>query len=156
MKLESPAFRTGEPIPRKHTGEGENSSPPLRWSDLPDGTADLALICDDPDAPMPQPWVHWVIYDISPDLGELPEGLERLDELVEPPGVRQGLNGAGRVGYFGPMPPPGSGPHRYVFKLYALDTRIREPGLNKASLLAAMEEHIVGQAETFGTYERQG
>ena len=153
--VKSSAFDTGQPIPRKHayTGEGDNISPPLSWSGAPEGTQSYALICDDPDAPSPKrprpnPWVHWVVYNLPPDktaLGERDEG-----------GGVSGRSDFGQTGWGGPMPPPGSGTHRYFFKVYALDAKLGlKAGATKDELLAAMEGHILAQGETYGTYERR-
>ena len=164
MKLSSQAFSNGGAIPQKHTGEGSDTSPPLAWSGAPSGTKSFALICDDPDAPSakhpgPQPWVHWVIYNIPASVGELPEGVARDAELQAPVGARQGRNSwpSDNVGYLGPMPPPGSGPHRYFFKLYALDKELSLDAhrADKPALLAEMKGHVLAEAEWMGTYERQ-
>jgi len=156
LELISTAFSEGQPIPQKYTGEGADVSPPLSWSGLPDGTQELALICDDPDAPTAEPFVHWVIYGIPAAATGLPEdfsGAEsRAPELV---GVAEGENSFGDTGYGGPMPPPGDGKHRYFFKLYALDSDLAlQPGLDKQSLLRAMKGHVLGKGELMGTYER--
>jgi Raf kinase inhibitor-like YbhB/YbcL family protein len=154
FSLRSPAFSSGKAIPKKHTGDGEDVSPALAWDGAPDGTREFALVCDDPDAPSRDPWVHWLLYKIPADTTQLPEGLparERLDEL---PGALQGRNSwtTGRVvGYRGPKPP--SGTHRYFFNLYALSSPLTaDPGLDKAGLLRMMEGRILGQAELMGTY----
>lgn len=147
MEITSDAFPPGGRIPRKYTGEGEDVSPPLAWTGAPGATREFALICDDPDAPTPEPWVHWVLYNIPAMLTQLAEG--------DNGGGTEGTTGWGVPGYRGPMPPPGHGVHRYFFKLYALDTTIElEPGASKADLLAAMADHIVAEAELIGTYER--
>lgn len=148
MKLESPAFKPGGVIPRKYTGEGEDVSPPLRWSHLPANAKELALICDDPDAPTPKPWVHWVVYKIPPDAKGFPEG--SVGKAL------QGLNDFGQTGYGGPMPPKGHGVHHYHFKLYALSEALNvSSGLTKDQLLAAMKGKILAEAELIGTYERK-
>ena len=124
FKLTSSAFKAGAAIPRKFTGEGADVSSPLAWDGVPDGTRQFALICDDPDAPTPKPWVHWVIYGIAADVRAVPEGITNEPELRDPIAARQGKNSwdAGvTIGYRGPMPPPGHGTHHYHFKLYALD-----------------------------------
>ena len=152
MKLSSPAFEPGEPIPQKHTCQGQDISPPLRWEALPVGTRSLALICDDPDAPVGT-WVHWVIYGLPASTAELPERVPTSETLSS--GARQGLNDFRRVGYGGPCPPPG-GAHRYFFRLYALDTELSlKPRATKADLLRAMEGHILAQGELMGTYRRK-
>jgi len=155
IKLESTAFAAGQRIPRLYSGEGKDISPALRWSGVPEGTKELAMIMDDPDAPRPEPWVHWVIYKILPQTRELAEGIETKAELSNPAGALQGKNTAGGTGYQGPMPPPGHGVHHYHFKLYALDTKLRLPaGADKKTLLAAMKGHILEQTELVGTYQR--
>ena len=154
LSIESSAFKNGEPIPSKHSGEGENLSPPLSWSGLREGTVELALVCDDPDAPMAEPWVHWIAYNIPASLSGLPEGVPGGAKPSQPAGMIQGPNGMGREQYFGPMPPPGHGRHRYFFKLYALDAPIAGSGLDKTALLAAVQGHVLAEAELIGTYER--
>lgn len=159
FKLSSTAFEPGKVIPRKHTGEGGDVSPPLSWEHVPDGTKEFALICDDPDAPTPQPWVHWVIYGISAEVRHLPEGIKNDPKLTQPILALQGKNSwdSGKtIGYRGPMPPPGHGTHHYHFKLYALDTPLElAPGATKDQLLRAMKGHVVALAELIGTYERK-
>ncbi len=147
ITVKSAAFEAGKPIPRKHTGEGPDVSPPLTWSGAPKETQEFALICDDPDAPRAEPWVHWVVWKIPGDRTALPEGSAA--------GAREGRNDFGRNGYGGPMPPPGHGTHHYHFKLYALDAPIDlKPGATKRDRLKAMERHILDQGELLGTYER--
>lgn len=151
MKITSAAFKEGETIPRKYTCEGEDISPPLSWTAGPKGTRSFALIADDPDAPTPKPWVHWVIYDLPPTVQNLPEGIPRLEKLAN--GEKQGLTDFKRIGYGGPCPP--SGVHRYYFKLYALDTvLLLKPGATKYELLKAMEGHILAEAQLMGKYEK--
>jgi Raf kinase inhibitor-like YbhB/YbcL family protein len=155
MKLESPAFAAGASIPTKFTCEGEDISPALRWSGVPEGTKSLALIVDDPDAPDPKApkrtWVHWVLYDIPPTATELPEAV-RPDAL--PAGTREGNNDWKRTGYGGPCPPIGE--HRYFHKLYALDVELGDLGQPNARELAqAMQNHVLARAELIGTYEKE-
>ena len=158
MNLTSAAFSEGQPIPRKYTGDGHDVSPPLSWSNVPEGTKEFVLICDDPDAPTREPWVHWVIYKIPANVTSLPEGVPKKENLEEPAGALQGKNSwpSGQtIGYRGPAPPPGHGTHHYHFKLYALDTELDvPPGLDKNLLLKAMEGHVIGRGELVGTYER--
>ena len=155
IKIESQAFVHNGPIPKKYTGDGEDVSVPLKWSNLPKDTKELALICDDPDAPTVQPWVHWVIYKIPPQTSELKENIPKKPELTEPPGAFQGKNSWGKVGYNGPAPPRGHGVHHYHFKIYALDSILNiKPGVDKQTLLKAMEGHILAMGEIIGTYER--
>lgn len=147
MKLSSSAFQPRERIPAKYTGEGDDLSPPLSWSEVPEGTQEFALICDDPDAPRPTPWVHWLLYKIPPDRHGLDEG--------ESDGGIEGKNDFGLAGYGGPMPPPGHGPHRYRFTLYALDAPVKvSPGATKDELRDGIKGHILDQAQLVGTYER--
>ncbi len=147
MKLTSTAFRQKEAIPAKYTGEGNDVSPPLAWEDTPDGTVQFALICDDPDAPTQEPWIHWILYGLGSDVTSLPEGSSG--------GGREGRNSFGNIGYNGPMPPPGHGEHRYYFVLYALDAEINLPeGAEKSELLDTIKGHILEKTELLGTYER--
>jgi len=157
LSVSSTAFQQGKPIPKKYTADGEDVSPPLAWSGLPAGTKQLALICDDPDAPRTEPWVHWVIYAVPPETGSLPEGLPRSERLANPPGALQGRNSwpTDNLGYRGPAPPRAHGPHRYFFKLYALDTALAlKPGLSKDELLAAIKGHVLAEGQLLGTYDR--
>ncbi len=155
IQVTSPAFEHGKPIPRKYTGEGEDISPPLGWSGLPKGTKELVLICDDPDAPRPEPWVHWVIYNIPADVEGLPEAVPTTPRLENPPGALQGVNSWPKSGYGGPMPPRGHGVHHYHFKLYALDADLDwQPGLDKQAVLEKIEGHVLAQGELIGTYQR--
>ena len=130
----------------------------LVWGGVPEGTQELALIIADPDAPGGT-WYHWVLFNIPADVTALAEGLPREAKLTEPKGARKGLNSwpSENVGYRGPMPPPGHGPHRYYFNLYALDTHIDlDPAQATAeNLLAAMKGHVLAEAQTMGTYERK-
>ena len=149
--LESKAFKSGESIPRRHTCEGEDLSPALYWSEPPAGTRSLALIADDPDAPVGT-WVHWVLYNLEPGLRGLPEGVSKAEE-VQAVG-KQGLNDFRKVGYGGPCPPPGK-PHRYFFRLYALDTSLAvNPRATKQEVERAMKGHILAQTDLMGRYKR--
>lgn len=151
FEISSPAFKSGETIPTKFTGDGEDISPALAWTDPPQGTKSFALICDDPDAPMGT-WTHWVIYNIPSDSAELPENVPPKKDL--PGGIKQGLNTWRRIGYGGPDPPPGK-LHRYFFKIYALSGAIGIPaGTDKAGLLRTIGNRVLGQAEFYGTYGR--
>jgi Raf kinase inhibitor-like YbhB/YbcL family protein len=153
MELTSKAFGAGGEIPRRHTCDGDDVSPPLQWHGVPAGTASLVLIVDDPDAPDPaapqRTWVHWVVYDLPPAAGGLPEGARPL-----PPGAHEGLNDWNRRGWGGPCPPIGR--HRYFFKLYALDvpTLPAGPRPTKAAVEQAMQGHVLASAELVGTYRR--
>jgi Raf kinase inhibitor-like YbhB/YbcL family protein len=149
FQLTSSAFTAQGAIPRRHTCQGEDLSPPLAWSGNPTGTKSLALIVDDPDAPLGT-WVHWVIYDLPPAATALPEG---VTAPTLPVGTREGLNGWKQAGWRGPCPPTGR--HRYFHKLYALDIVL--PDLHQptaAALERAMAGHVLAQAELVGTYQR--
>ena len=155
LTISSSAFAAGQPVPRKYTGDGQDMSPPLSFSGVPDRTQEFALIVDDPDAPTPQPWVHWTIYKIPADITELPEGVPAAERVSSPGGALQGKNSWGKTSYGGPAPPKGHGVHHYHFKLYALDQALPvQPGLDKAGLLKAMSGHILAEGELVGTYQR--
>jgi Raf kinase inhibitor-like YbhB/YbcL family protein len=151
IKLTSTAFQEGATIPKAHTGDGPDTSPPLEWSNPPQGTKSFALICDDPDAPAGT-WVHWVIFNLPPSLQKLEEGAPTKETLSN--GARQGKNDFGTIGYGGPAPPRGK-PHRYFFKLYALDMPLDlAPGATKDQLLAAMKDHVLDEGQLMGRYGR--
>ena len=151
MKLTSTAFDNEGTIPKKYTADGEDVSPPLQWGDAPASTRSFALICDDPDAPRGT-WVHWVIFSLPADKTELPEAIPTSAVLAD--GSRQGKNDFGNLGYGGPSPPRGK-PHRYFFKLYALDNvpQIKE-GADKQQLEQAMAGHILAEGRLMGKYGR--
>lgn len=150
MELKSSAFNDGDMIPDKYTCDGTDISPPLEWESLPENTQSLALISDDPDAPVGT-WVHWVYYDIPPDTEGLPENITPQENPDI--GGKQGMNDFRRIGYGGPCPPGGT--HRYYFKIYALDTILNLPaGADKRQLLKAIEGHIIDQAQLMGKYKR--
>jgi Raf kinase inhibitor-like YbhB/YbcL family protein len=151
LELTSTAFPEGATIPERYTGDGRNVSPPLQWRDPPAGTRSLALICEDPDAPRGT-FTHWVAFNLPAESRELAEGVPA--EATLPNGTAQGTNDFGQVGYGGPSPPPGK-PHRYCFKLYALDRPLDlQPGATRAQLLAALKGHVLGEAQLMGTYAR--
>ncbi len=155
IRVRSDAFADGEAIPKKHTEDGEDVSPRLSWSAVPEGAAERALIVDDPDAPTAEPWVHWVLYKIPGTATDLLEGIATDDALTEPRGALQGKNSWGTVGYRGPAPPRGHGTHHYHFKLYALDAELQAAsGLSKRELLALMQGHVLAEGELMGTYSR--
>jgi Raf kinase inhibitor-like YbhB/YbcL family protein len=154
LSLKSSAYDNGGEIPSRYTCEGEDVSPPLVWTGVPETARSLVLIIDDPDAPDPKApkmiWVHWVLYNIPPDVSGLPEGIA---PAKLPPGTLEGLNDWNRIGYGGPCPPIGR--HRYFHKLYALDTVLE--GMNtptKAKVEAAMKGHVIAQTELVGTYQK--
>ena len=158
MKLTSTHFPPGTTIPVEFTGVGQDISPPLAWSEIPAGTKSFAIVCDDPDAPSrahprPEgPWVHWVLYNIPADETQIAAAVPRVPEPSQPTGARQGVNDFAddNIGYRGPMPPVDSGPHRYFFKIYALDRQLELPAAdaNKKSLLAAMQGHIARRSRS--------
>jgi Raf kinase inhibitor-like YbhB/YbcL family protein len=150
MQLTSPAFSDGERIPEIHTGEGEDVSPPLVWSSVPEGTESFALICHDPDAPLISPgnygFVHWVLYDLPGDLRELPHGVSEYT---------CGINNFDKQAYGGPMPPPGHGEHRYFFWLLAMKSRPQlKAGLTMWQLLGLVEPEVTAMNRLMGTYSR--
>ncbi len=150
MKITSTAFGEGGMIPRKYACDGEDVSPPLAWTGVPEGAKTMALISDDPDAPMGT-WVHWVLFNLPAAEKGLPESVPPDKELKN--GAKQGRNDFRRIGYGGPCPPGGT--HRYFFKLYALDTVLNLPaGATKAELLKAMEGHILAHGQLMGKYRR--
>lgn len=152
IQLTSSAFAEGQPIPAKYTCDGADISPPLKWTNVPHGGKSFALICDDPDAPAGT-WVHWVLYDLPPAVTELPEGVPTTEAI--PNGAKQGVNDFKRIGYGGPCPPRG-GPHRYFFKLYALDAGLQlKARATKKELARAMEGHILAEGQLMGTYKRK-
>ena len=152
--LSSPSFRNNQPMPAKHSCEGEDASPSLKWEGAPAGTKSFALICDDPDAPGGS-WVHWVMYGIAASTKELPENVAKTDTVAALGGVKQGRNDFDRAGYGGPCPPRGHSVHHYHFRLYALDTDLNlAPRVTRKQLESAMKGHILAQAELIGTYQR--
>jgi Raf kinase inhibitor-like protein, YbhB/YbcL family len=150
MEIKSSAFKEGEIIPGKYTCDSFDISPPLAWSEVPDGTKTFALICDDPDAPMGT-WVHWVLFNLPGNILELSENVPKLEVLKNM--ARQGKNDFRKIGYGGPCPPGGT--HRYYFKIYALDKELdSKPGITKKELLKVMEGHILATGQLMGKYKR--
>ncbi len=151
FSISSSSFSQSAEIPRKFTCDGADVSPDLTWTAPPAGTQSFALIADDPDAPVGT-WTHWVLYDLPAQTTVLPEGVSKVDEV--PSGGRQGRNDFRKIGYGGPCPPPGK-PHRYFFKLYALDRMLNlKPGSDKQEVEQAMQNHVLGKAELMGKYQR--
>jgi len=151
MRISSPAFEDGAPIPRRFTCEGTDQSPPLHLHDVPTGTKSLVLIVDDPDAPDPaapkRTWVHWVVFNLPPATDQLTEGAETL-----PKGAQVGTNDWKRQDYGGPCPPVGR--HRYFHKLYALDTTLSLTRPTKQQVETAMQSHVIAKAQLVGTYKK--
>jgi Raf kinase inhibitor-like YbhB/YbcL family protein len=146
LDVSSPTFDPDRELPLSATADGDSRPPPIRWSNVPPEAKSIVVICEDPDAPTPEPFVHWLVYDIPPTAITL-GGPAR-------PGV-EGKNSAMRTGYFGASPPPGSGPHHYHFEVFALDTGIdMAPGAGRSAIMDAMEGHIIGCGDLVGTYER--
>jgi Raf kinase inhibitor-like YbhB/YbcL family protein len=158
ITIQSRAFAEGAKIPKPFTCDGQNISPPLQWSGVPASAQSLALICDDPDAPLGT-WTHWLLYNMPPDVQELTEALPQDASLSAPPAgnaekpAQQGKNDFGNLGYGGPCPPGGT--HHYHFKLYALNARLDlPPGATKDELLRVMKGHVLAQGKLVGTYSR--
>ena len=151
IDLKSSVFSEGGNIPAEYTCDGKDMSPPLAWSGVPQNAQSLAIIADDPDAPV-RVWVHWVVYDLPPTLTRLPAGIPASGTLTM--GGAQGRTDFGKIGYGGPCPPRGKA-HRYFFKIYALDTLLRlKPGASKTELLGAMQGHVLAEGQGMGKYER--
>lgn len=151
IQITSTAFAEGQPIPEKYSCQGEDISPPLKWTNAPASTRSFVLIADDPDAPMGT-WVHWVLYDLPATTNALPEDVARTQYIAG--NARQGLNDFHRLGYGGPCPPPGK-LHRYFFKLYALDRMPDlKPGATKKDVESTMKGHILAEGQLMGTYQR--
>jgi Raf kinase inhibitor-like YbhB/YbcL family protein len=150
IKITSSAFEDGGMIPVQFTCEGKDISPPLTWENVPDGTQSIALICDDPDAPMGT-WVHWVLFNLPADIRGLTENIPPDDILQN--GARHGKNDFRNLGYGGPCPPGGT--HRYYFKIYALDRVIDlSAGTTKPRLLKEMDGHVLAEGQLMGRYKR--
>ncbi len=151
MQVQSSAFTEGQRIPKQFTCEGEDISPPLTWSAPPSETKSLVLICDDPDAPMGT-WVHWVVYGLPPSVTSLPQSVPTREDVLG--GGKQGRNDFGKIGYGGPCPPPGT-PHRYFFKLYAVDMELAlGRGAAKEDVMKAIQGHILAEGQLMGKYGR--
>jgi len=159
ITVSSTAFANHDMVPLTNSAYGDNVSPQLSWSDLPEGTVQLALVMDDPVVPMPQPFVHWVAYNIPADAGEIPGSLIKEPVVTGVAGLEgmiNGLNGIRQAGYFGPRPPVDGKLHAYHFRLYALDAALNLPeGLNKETLLEAIDGHIIGTGMLMGHYEQK-
>jgi Raf kinase inhibitor-like YbhB/YbcL family protein len=145
LKITSSAFEDHGRIPERHTSDGEDVSPALSWTGVPDGTGSFAVVVHDPDAPLVDGFTHWVIYNLPAQTSELSEGTEE---------GTSGMNSMGKTGYMGPAPPPGHGPHHYYFWVYALDDDLDLPdGLDRRALIDSIEDHVIEQARVVGIYE---
>jgi Raf kinase inhibitor-like YbhB/YbcL family protein len=156
MIVHSDSFGLGAAIPRRHAapGEGDNLSPELHWSSPPADTRELVLVCEDPEAPALHPFIHWVVRRIPPDLTRLPEGL--VAAVDDAAGFIQAITSANKPGWYGPLPPPGHGPHNYYFQLFALDREVDLPAApSQRDLIAAMTGHVLAHGHHVGTYERR-
>jgi Raf kinase inhibitor-like YbhB/YbcL family protein len=150
MQLTSPAFTAGTVVPEMYTCKGKNISPELMWSDPPAGTQSLVLIVEDPDAPHGT-YTHWVVYNIPARTQTLPANFSAIGAGD---GLMQGSNDFGKASYGGPCPPDGDKPHRYYFRIYALDARLNlKPGASRAEVEEAMLDHIIGQGELMGKFQ---
>ena len=162
LTVSSPAFAQNSLLPPRYSGEGQDVSPPIEWTEVPPAAKALALVVDDPDAPSPEPWVHWVLYNISPREMRLPEAVPvKLnasgvdDGAIIVSAAMPGLNSWNKVGYKGPFPPIGHGLHHYHFRLYALDAELSFVRLpTKRDLEIAMKGHVLAEGETIGVYQR--
>jgi Raf kinase inhibitor-like YbhB/YbcL family protein len=151
IPLTSTAFQEGQTIPRQCTGDGHNVSPPLQWLDPPANTRSFALICEDPDAPRGT-FTHWILFNLPAEARELDEAIPPDTTLAN--GATQGTNDFRKQGYGGPAPPPGK-PHRYFFKLFALDTQLElQPSANRSQVLEAMKGHVLAEGQLMGKYGR--
>jgi len=151
MKLSSDAFTNEALIPSEYSCEGKDSSPYLKWDNVPTGTKSFALTCVDPDAPMGD-WIHWIAWNIPVDLKSLPKNISPANQSQ----FTQGTNSWGRIGYGGPCPPVGHGPHRYYFTIYALDKVLAlDSSAQLDDLLPAIGNHVLGKSELMGKYERK-
>ena len=151
IDLSSSAFTEGQTIPIRHTGDGPDMSPPLKWTDPPEETKSFTLICEDPDAPRGT-WTHWVAFNIPGTARTLNEAVAKQPSLGD--GTVQGTNDFGNIGYGGPAPPPGK-PHRYFFRIYAVDMLLELPkGARKDQVLAALRGHILAEGQLMGAYGR--
>ena len=153
LAVRSESFAAGGPIPDRFTPQGQNVSPQLSWTGVPEGTKELVLIVEDPDAPFLAPFVHWILHRLPGTATSLPEGVP-TDQHVQQLAIVQGTNDAKQIGYFGPQPPLGHGVHHYHFQLFALDVLIQKgPEATRDDLAKMMQGHVLADGEIVGTYE---
>lgn len=159
--LKSNGFKNNQKIPIKYTCEGKNISPQLFWSDVPESTKSFAIICDDPDAPTKDPFVHWIIFNISGEVRDLPENISpkkffKKNKNISLRSAKQGIDSFGKIGFMGPCPPRGHGEHRYFFRIYALNNVLGlKAGSTKDQLLKAMKGHVLAEGKLIGKFERK-
>jgi len=156
LTIASDAFEAGDTIPRRYTADWDNISPPLKWSAMPAETASVVLMVEDPDAPTPNPFVHWMVYNLAPATRTLPEGIAPPpNKFDQPEGFMQGKNSTLRLGYTGAAPPRGDLPHHYHFQLFALDKVLETaPGAGRSELSKAMKGHVLAKGRLIGVYQR--
>jgi Raf kinase inhibitor-like YbhB/YbcL family protein len=155
LLVRSDAFQNMASIPSKYSADERAISPPLSWSTTPVGTKSLALVVEDPDAPTPNPFVHWLLYNVPADLRGLPEDVGHEEVLVAIHGAMQGRNSTLKIGWTGMAPPKGDTPHHYHFQLFALDRILDlKPGAGRTGLFEAMAEHVIARGDLVGTYQR--
>src|SRR4051794_39538836 len=156
LHVRSDAFDQGEDIPHRYTAYGQNISPILGWSGAPAATKSQVLMVEDPDAPDPKPYIHWLVYNIAADVTRLPLNVPPSPELTDPRGAMQGRNSKGNIGYFGPRPPKDDPAHHYHFQLFALNAPLHlPPGASREELLRAMNGHVVAKGDLVGTYRER-
>jgi Raf kinase inhibitor-like YbhB/YbcL family protein len=156
LTVTSTAFTANQTIPETYSDLGEKISPPLQWTAPPDTTKSLVILMEDPDAPKPKPFIHWVLYDLPPTLTSLRIGVPNNHQLPDFDNARQGINSRGSIGYFGPHPPPQDKAHHYHFQIFALDKRLDLlPGKSQDEVFAAMKDHVVAAGELVGEYAQK-
>jgi hypothetical protein len=156
INVRSDGFEPNMAIPAEYTQDGQNISPPISWAGVPAQSRELVLVVEDPDAPMINPVIHWMVYKIPAGTTALPPGVPRGTVMSAPAGARQAKNYEKIEGYSGPKPPVGHGVHHYHFQLFALDETLSLNDPTKDDLLKAMQGHVLAQGEMIGTYERVG
>ena len=154
IHVTSDAFAAGQAIPSEYSADGNKVSPALQWSGVPSAAKSLALIVEDPDAPLPEPFMHWLAWNISPQTSSLPKAVPAENEVTNPP-MAQGKNSQLKIGFAGAAPPKRDDPHHYHFQLFALDTVLEvKPGAGRSELLPAMAGHVIARGELVGTFRR--
>jgi hypothetical protein len=155
IAVSSDQFGSGDPIPLKHSADGQNISPALSWRGLPPDTQSIVLLAEDPDAPTPNPFVHWIAYNIPISAHGMPEAISHDEQMQQPIPMRQGKNSGMKIGYTGCAPPKGDTPHHYHFQFFALDRMLDlNPAAGRSALLKAMKGRVLAKGELVGTYQR--